>query len=269
MDPDVGTLGLALSGGAILGTAHIGVLQALDEAGVEVTHLAGTSMGAIIATLFAFGVSGKTMQEIAQDLHWRDVTRLSPSRLGLLSMDKLQETLRRRLGDVRLEEASRPLALVATDLSTGEKVVMSEGDAVVAASASACVPGIFIPVERDGRLLVDGALVESLPLSPLVGWGVDRIVAVDAYVGMSFRRPEDLLELLSNALNIALANADRREAARADLVISPDLQGFSSTDLKDIPGLVDAGYRAAKAALRTLTQEEGGDPRGPAPARLA
>ncbi len=268
MDRNVGTTGLALSGGAILGTAHIGVLQALDEGGVEVTHLAGTSMGAIVATLFAFGNTGKAMQEIAMELHWRDVTRLSPSRLGLLSTEKLQETLRRRLGDVRLEESSRPLALIATDVSTGEKVVMSEGDAVVAASASACVPGIFIPVEREGRLLVDGALVEGLPISPLVEWGVDRIVAVDAYVGMSFRRPANLLELLSNAVNIALANADRREAARADLLISPDLRGFSATDLKDVPKLVEAGYRAAKEALGEHTLEEGGGADFPCPAAV-
>ena len=83
--------------------------------------------------------------------------------------------------------------MVATDISSGEKVVMTEGDLALAASASACFPGIFVPVERDGRLLVDGGLVENLPISPLQAWGVDRIVAVDAFLGMTFHRPTKML----------------------------------------------------------------------------
>jgi NTE family protein len=205
------TLGLALSGGAVLGSVHIGVLKALDEAGVRVTHLAGTSMGAIISSLYAFGLSGAEIEAIAEDLRWPDLTRLAPSKLGFLSQDKLQGALRAHLGNVRLEDAPRPLALVALDISTGEKVVMTKGDLATAATASASFPGIFVPVEREGRLLVDGGLLENLPLTPLRAWGVDRIVAVDAYLGMTFHRPGNLLELLTNAVRMILANSARTE----------------------------------------------------------
>ncbi|MBT8395661.1 MAG: hypothetical protein HKO65_14090, partial [Gemmatimonadetes bacterium] len=124
------TLGLALSGGAVLGCAHIGVLQALDEAGVRVTHLAGTSIGALVAAFYASGYSGREIQEIAEGLRWTDLARPSPSRLGLLSQDRLRATLTTRLGDAKIEDTAIQVAMVATDISTGEKVVMTEGDLV-------------------------------------------------------------------------------------------------------------------------------------------
>jgi NTE family protein len=243
------TLGLALSGGAVLGCAHIGVLQAFDEAGIRITHLAGTSMGALVAALYAFGLSGKEIENIAGVLRWPDVTRPSPSRLGLLSQEKLRKTLGQHLGDARVEDAPIPLAVVATDISTGEKVVITEGDVALAASASACFPGIFIPVDWEGRLLVDGGLVENLPLSPLRAWGVDRIVAVDAFLGMTFHRPAGLVELIKNAVDIVLVHASRTQVDEVDVLIAPDLQDFSSTELRDVPGLVKEGYRAALEAL--------------------
>jgi NTE family protein len=243
------TLGLALSGGAVLGCAHIGVLQALDELGIRVTHLAGTSMGALVASFYAFGFSGKELEEIAGELRWPSVTKLSPSRLGFLSQEKLRKTLRSHLGEVRMEDAEIPLAVVATDVSTGEKVVLKEGDLAVAATASACFPGIFIPVELDGRLLVDGGLVENLPISPLQEWGVDRIVAVDAFLGMTFQRPTKLLDLIKNSVDILLVQAARQTVSHADILIAPDLEAFSSTEFKDVPALVRAGYEAAMKAL--------------------
>ena len=245
------TLGLALSGGAVLGCAHIGVLKALDEAGVGITHLAGTSMGALIAVFYAFGFDGARLESIAGELRWPHVTRPSPSRLGLLSQEKLRQTLRRHLGDVRMEDAGIPLAFVTTDISTGEKVILDTGDAIVAASASACFPGIFIPVEWEGRLLVDGGLVENLPFSPLQAWGVDRIVGVDAFLGMTFQRPRRLLDLIKNSVDIVLVQAARQQAPQADLLIAPDLKDFSSTEFRDVPGLVEAGYRAGLEALET------------------
>ena len=246
------TLGLALSGGAVLGCAHIGVLQAFDEAGIEVTHLAGTSMGALVASLYAGGMSGKEIAGITEVLRWPHVTRPSPSRLGLLSQDKLRKTLKAHVGDIRIEDARIPLAMVTTDISSGEKVVLSKGDLALAACASACFPGIFIPVEWEGRLLVDGGLVENLPLSPLRSWEVDRIIGVDAYLGMTFQRPTRMLNLIKNAVDIVLAQASQKGVGNVDVLIAPDLKAFSSTDLKDAPGLVEAGYRAAMEVMDQL-----------------
>lgn len=244
--PDVG---LALSGGAVLGAAHIGVLKVLDEEGISVTHIAGTSMGAVVAAFYAFGFKGGQIGEIAEEFRWPQVTRFSPSRLGILSMDKLMSTLRRHMGSVKMEEAKIPLAVIATDIATGEKVVIREGDLASAVAASACVPGIFVPIEREGRLLVDGGLLENLPVSPLKAWGVDAIIAVDVHVGRRFHRPRNLPEVLSNALDVALANVARERAREAELLIAPDTTSWSRAQTEDIPALIAEGYRAAKAAL--------------------
>lgn len=252
MESDQPTLGLALSGGAVLGCAHIGVLQAFDEAGIRVTHLAGTSIGALVAAFYASGYSGKEIQGIAEGLRWSDLARPSPSRLGLLSQDRLRATLGARLGDSKLGDTEIRTAMVATDISTGEKVVLTEGDLIQAASASSCFPGIFIPVELDGRLLVDGGLTEHLPVSPLKAWGVDRIIAVDAFIGMTFQRPRSLVNLIKNAVDIVLVQGSRQVVQDVDLLIAPDLHMFSSTELKDIPGIVREGYQAAMEALEKL-----------------
>jgi NTE family protein len=243
------TLGLALGGGAVLGAAHIGVLQALEESALEVTHLAGTSMGALVGSLFAFGLTGKEIEALAEELRWPDVTGFLPSRLGLFSMDRLANTLRRHLGEVNVEDARVPLALLAADISTGEKVVMTRGDLATAATASACVPGLFIPIERNGRLLVDGGLLENLPVSPLQAWGVDRIIAVDVHMGRRFHRPRTLPDVLSNSLDMALASAARDRAREADLVITPETSSWSRKQMEDIPALVREGYRAACESL--------------------
>jgi NTE family protein len=253
----ISTLGLALGGGAVLGAAHIGVLQAVEEVGLEVTHVSGTSMGALVATLFASGLSGKEIEALAEDLRWPDITGFSPSRLGLLSMERLESTLRRYVGDARMEAARIPIALVAADISSGEKVVMTRGGLATAAIASACVPGLFVPVEREGRLLVDGGLLENLPVSPLQHWEVDRIVAVDVHMGRRFYRPRNLPEVLSNALDMALASAAHDRAREADLVITPDTTSWSRSEMQDIPALVREGYRSARAVLSWL--EDGGD----------
>jgi NTE family protein len=243
------TFGLALGGGAVLGAAHIGVLQALDEAGVEITHLSGTSMGALVGSLYAFGLSGKEIESLAGELRWPDITGFVPSRLGLLSMDRMEATLRRHLGHTRMEDARIPIALVTADIATGEKVILTEGDLATAATASACVPGLFIPVEREGRLLVDGGILENLPVSPLKEWGVQRILAVDVHMGRRFHRPRNLPELLSNALDMALAHQAQERAREVEILITPDTTSWSRSQMDDIPALVKEGYRAAREKL--------------------
>ncbi len=239
------TLGLALGGGAVLGAAHIGVLKALDEWGVRVTHLAGTSMGALVASLYAAGRSGKEIEALAEGLRWPELTGFSPSRLGLFSVDRLKAFLARHTGVTTLQELPVPLALIATDIGSGEKVIMTRGDLASAAAASACVPGLFIPVEREGRLLVDGGLLENLPVSPLRSWKVERILAVDVHMGRTFHRPRNLPELLGNALDMALANAARQKQDQVDVLITPDTASWSRSEMDDFPALVREGYRVA------------------------
>src|SRR6056297_3269101 len=133
-------IGLALGGGAVLGAAHVGVLKHLHEKQIKIDAIAGTSIGAFVASLYAFGKSPGEIEDIARELNWMDVSKLSLSQHGLLSNKKLGKTLHEVLGDVNIEDADIKLAMIATNISTGEKVVLEKGNLAKAVTASTCIP---------------------------------------------------------------------------------------------------------------------------------
>lgn len=241
--------GLALGGGAILGAAHIGVLKALDEKEIEICAITGTSIGALIAALYAFDIPPDEIEAIALELDWLDVSGFSLSKFGLLSNERLGQTVKEALGEVRFADAAIPLAVVATDIGTGEKVVLKDGDVATAVMASSCVPGIFVPVEMDDRMLVDGGLVENVPLSPLAEMGAEMIIGVDLNAKRKYQRPEDLVDVLANALDIAIDYATRIQTDEADLMIAPQLSAYSRTDVEKVGDIISEGYDVASSIL--------------------
>jgi len=246
------SVGLALGGGAVLGAAHIGVLQALEERDVRIDYIAGTSVGALVGALYAFGFEPDRMAEIAAGMDWLDVSAFEPSRLGLLTNDGLGDLLTRALGDVTFEEALTPLAVVATDIGTGEAVVLDAGSVRDAVLASACLPGLFRPIELDGRLLVDGGLVANVPVDAVRALGAEIVIAVDLIAGRLYRRPEDVVDVLSNAFDIAIHTPARMTLDDADLVIAPQLAAYSGIDPEGTRALMQTGYEEARRALQGL-----------------
>ena len=245
-------VGLALGGGAVLGGAHVGVLRAFEEEGVRVSCLSGTSVGALVAALYAFGVSVRHLEEMVRKLKWLDVSGLALSRYGLLSNRKLGEVIREILGPVKVEMAILPLAIVAADISTGEKVVIREGELETAVMASAAVPGIFVPVERDGRFLMDGGLVENVPVSPLRSMGASLVIGVNLTAKRNYRKPRNIIDLLTNTFDILVNTAVAGQVSQADLTIEPDLAGYDYADMNQVPSLIEEGYRAARQALTSV-----------------
>lgn len=245
-------IGLALGGGAVLGAAHIGVLKALKENDVNIACIAGTSVGAFIGAFFAFGVEWDEIDRIARNLKWLDVSRMSISQYGLLSNSKLGDLLIEHVGDVSFDQAVIPLAMVAADISTGEKVVIREGSISSAAMASSCIPGIFVPVEMNGRLLVDGGIVENVPISPLQEMKVDLIIAVDLNSGLREERPGNIVEVLLRSFNFMLASATRLQIEGADILIQPDLSAFNMYDMDQSGNLFEAGYLEAMKMLKKV-----------------
>src|ERR1043165_2690810 len=206
-------IGLVLSGGGARGAAHIGVLKVLDELHVPIDAIAGTSMGAVVGGLYATGFSAEDIERIVSTLDWQDAFKDRPPRAeltfrrkqedqnflvkfplglrsgnfllpkGLIQGQKLNQTLRKltlpvaRITD--FDQLPTPFRAVATDLETGEAVVMDHGDLTSAVRASLSAPGVFSPVERDGRLLVDGGLSQNLPIDVARSMGVDVLIVVD------------------------------------------------------------------------------------------
>lgn len=249
------SVGLALGGGAVLGAAHVGVLRAADELGVEVNALSGTSIGSFIAALRAFGMDWREVEAVALDLDWLDLTGLTLSQFGLLSNKKFGRIVKDLLGKRRIEESPVPLAIVATDISRGEKVVLNTGDVAEAVMASSCIPGVFKPVEIDGRILVDGVLMENVPASPLLEGGMRPVVCVDLMGGHIFKKPDNIVDLLLNAFYSALKNTTAMQTEETDLMIVPDLGAFSLVDTKQVPELIETGYRESLPLLERFIRK--------------
>ena len=174
-------IGLALGSGSARGLAHIGVLRALKEAGIEVDVVAGTSMGAVIGAVFAAGkLEGLTAK--LQNLDWQSIVALLDPvfpRSGLIDGQRIAEFVRAHVPSARIEDLLLPFAAVATDITNGEQVVATTGDLTEAVRASIAVPGIVTPVRSNGRILVDGGLVNPVPVSVARAMGADLVIAVD------------------------------------------------------------------------------------------
>ncbi|NJN81262.1 MAG: patatin-like phospholipase family protein [Caldilineaceae bacterium] len=247
-----GKIGVALCGGAVLGAAHVGILRAFEEREIHIHCMAGTSIGALVAALYAFGTAVGEIEAIVSALSWLDVTSFVPSKLGLLSNQKLGDVVSEVLGDVRIEDSPMPIAFIAADLRSGEKVLLRRGDVATAVMASACIPGLFTPVEFGDRLLVDGGIVEIVPISPLREMGADYLVGVDLRGEGALAEPQNIVDVLVDTTNIAIATSKRLQLQEADLVIAPRLASYSSLDTDKVAELIRIGYEAALIAMREV-----------------
>lgn len=236
--------GLALGGGAMLGAAHIGVLKAFHEHEQKVDFIAGTSIGALIGALYAFGKSWEEILNILQPIEWMDVSGFTLNRSGILSNKKLGSLIEDELGDVQLEDAKIPLAIVATNIANGEKVVLKEGPLSRAVMASTCIPGVFTPIEWDGTMLVDGGVTDNIPIQPLCEMGADKVIGVDLNAKNQYEKPGNMVEVILNAFHFMLMHASKLNREGADIIIEPDLANFSMLRTGNVSAMVEKGYAA-------------------------
>ena len=260
-------LGLALSGGAARGAAHVGVLKVFEAEGVRVDCVAGTSAGALVGGAYAAGLPIAELEEIARRMRWRDFGRMTLSRLGVQSSARMEEYVRERFPVTRFEELRIPFAAVATDLNTGAAVVMrDEGDVAFAIRASCALPGWYVPVvDGEGRQLVDGGLVANLPSSIARGLGAEVVVAVDVNSeGAKFMSsPTSVVGVLLQSIIVVQRTAVVHQRQAADVVISPSVGHIRWDEMTRADELIAAGAEAARAALPHI--HELLEPEPPAP----
>ncbi|KPQ00058.1 patatin-like phospholipase family protein [Marinobacter sp. HL-58] len=246
-------IGLALGGGAAKGIAHIGALKAFEEEQIQVHYISGTSVGALVASYFAFGRPAESILSICSTLNLSRIINFTLERGGLFSTNAIREMIHRDLGDCRIEDADIPLAICATDIETGEQLVFREGNLADAVCASMAVPGLFVPVEVDGRILVDGGLVENVPISPLEKMGAGIIVAVDLSHVTRYPKPRDTFDVITNAINIGIDFNTRKQLKKADIAVPLDLSAYSLTNNADrVDELFLEGYHPMKKKLRQV-----------------
>jgi NTE family protein len=243
------TIGLALSGGVVRGAAHVGAIAALADAGVRPDLVVGSSAGAVVGALLAAGHDATELQRIVSTMRWSSVARPVPRRLALFDTSPLEAFLDRYLGSLRFEDLLCPFGAVACDLATGERVILDSGPLGPALRASTAIPGAFAPVEIDGRLLVDGGVVDNVPIEAAYAMGADYVIAVDVSAPITDRRPASVLDVLSMASSI-MTKLQERGRRTPDVLIRADLAGLASVG--DIPAMQDRARTAAEEQLPRL-----------------
>jgi len=288
-------LGLALSSGGASGLAHIGVLQVLEENGIEIHAIAGSSMGAYIGALWAAGFSGKAVEELAAEIHdrrqlWKLADPLFPPMKGLFRGHKARAHLERSLGNLRFEDLARPLFVVTVDLDTKERLVLRRGKIAEAVHASCAMPGIVVPVMIEGRRCVDGGVIDPLPVGVLQKFSdVDRVLAVSViptfadveeglcrrdvgpplswwrHAGVTLNGNLNLfargnvVDTFRQSIRAAQIRLAHESCKRADLCLHPE---YIPAHWHDYPGFrrfIDAGRQVATDHLdeiRTMLQPE-------------
>ena len=248
-------VGLALSGGAARGAAHVGVLRVLAEQGVAVDCVAGTSAGALVGGAFAAGIALDDLEEFARGMRWRDFGRITLSKLGVQSNERMEEFIRARFPVTRFEDLRTPFAAVATDLATGAAVVLKgEGDLAFAIRASCAVPGWYLPVtDGEGRQLVDGGVVANLPVRVLKKFDPppDVTVAVDVnYEGAKFLGPpRTAFGVLFQTIMVVQRAISAHEARLADVTLRPRVGHIRWDEMRRADELIRAGRDAALESI--------------------
>ena len=272
-------IGLALSGGAALGLAEIGVIQWMEENHIPVDRVAGTSMGSIIGAMYATGMSPTEIQKFAENIDW-DAAFLPEPTFSDLSYRRKQDRrdflISARLGlkhglsgpngfnpgqgvgllldrialpEYRItnfDELPIPFRCVATDMLSGEAVVLHGGSLAQSVRASMAIPGVFTPVEIDGRVLVDGGLVENIPVETVRDMGVDVVIGVQLRTPPADRTQlETLTGVLTRAVDVMITQNENRSIALAQAKVIVDTKGFTATDYERVKELIQLGYTSA------------------------
>ncbi|MBP6786587.1 MAG: patatin-like phospholipase family protein [Candidatus Promineofilum sp.] len=248
-------VGLALGGGVARGLAHIGVLSVLEKANIPIDCIAGTSMGAIIGAAYSAGLTLDELRGIAARTGWWQVSRPLFSAGGFVTFKHLEAWIEDNIGEFDVRDLAIPFAAIASDLMSGERVVLSQGRLCTAVRASCSVPGFVPPVEQDGRLLVDGGITDNIPADVARLLGADYVIGVDIF--MSALRPR--LGPFSQGIAAieTLVRHAGQGANECDCLIVPAMEGLSYFKFSDYKRLIALGEEATLQQLPTIRQSLG------------
>ncbi len=274
-------VGLALSGGAVRGMAHIGVLKYLEERGVSADFTAGTSAGSLMGAMYAAGFSAEQIERIALEIDWKDIVKSItgvrfprkgialeinwkdivksitgvrfPSK-GLVNTEFLGGIMKEYLGQAKIERLEKPFIAVSVDITGSQVVHLDKGELTSALMASCAIPGIFTPVDRDGLILVDGGVLQNLPTRPLVDRGIKTVIAVDlnAHSDRS-GPPQNIFDIIFRSISMMAREKDEQDGKLAAYWLKPDLSKIGPWEFDKTEELIELGYREAKNVLENAT----------------
>nr|WP_132770309.1 patatin-like phospholipase family protein [Tepidibacillus fermentans] len=245
-------IGLALGSGGARGLAHIGVLRVLEEHNIPIDYISGSSMGSLVGALYANGNDLNMLEKLAIHLKRKYWVDFSVSKLGLVSGEKIKELIRILTHGKNIEDLSIPLAIVATDIENGERVVFREGPIFQAVRASISIPGIFVPETVNGRILVDGGVIDRVPVHAVRDMGADFVIAVDVGLYDSKMKVNSIFDVIAQTIDIMERQNLYHQIIAADYVIRPEVGHNSSISFTNIENIIAEGYRIAKESMNEI-----------------
>lgn len=247
-------IGLALGGGAARGFAHVGVIQALEAAGLKPDLVVGTSAGSLVAALYASGKTPNELQQIAESMEEAAITdwTLPVFSRGMLRGEALARYVAQKVDHKLIEQMPLPLGIVATDLQNGQGVLFRKGDTATAVRASSAVPAVFQPVKISGRDYVDGGLVSPVPVRYAREMGAELVIAVDISSPPEGNTASDALQILLQTFAIMGKSINGFELREADVVVRPPLVGVKSADFSARRKSIEIGRQAMAQLIPEL-----------------
>lgn len=246
-------IGLALSGGVVRGFAHLGVLEVLEEEGIEIDIVGGASAGALIGYCYAAGMRLAALIELTEQINWLRLAQPVWPRSGFVSFAKLEQWLIKLLGDLHFTDLARPFVVMTSDIDTGEAYAITNGRVAPAVRASCSVPGLVEPAELDGRRLVDGAVANNLPTKAVRHLGADYVIGVDILQHAANRRLGPLAAGLA-AMELMLQHSGNG-IDHAQCIITPRLEGQTYINFHQREQLIAFGREAARESLPEIKSE--------------
>ena len=248
-------IGLALSGGAVLGIAHLGAIKVLEENEIEFDIIAGTSAGSLVGAFLAAGYSSDQLYDMAKSISWENIGKITIPKMGLLNSKALENFLIQELGNIDINDLPKTYAAVAVDLTHGKEVVFTKGPVAQAVRASCAIPGIFTPVIKGDQVIVDGGVLNVLPTDVVKDLGADYIISVKLKPSISsIKPPKNIIQIIINSSMLAWGQlADN--APQGNITITPDLSGISPHDFRQADRLFECGRIAALKSIEQIKKD--------------
>lgn len=252
-------LALVLGAGSARGFAHIGVIKALDAAGIRPDLIVGASAGSLVGVFYAAGYTGSQMEDVAMKVRDVDVIDTATnSKRGLIAGEALQKLVNNFVKDKPIEALKIPFIATATNLQTGDAVLLKTGNAGQAVRASSSMPGVFLPMSLNSMELVDGAISSPLPVSIARQMGAELVVAVDVFAPPQNTHAAGIYEIVMQSFEIMGLSLAKLEGQKADVLIKPSVGQFSGTDFNNRAQLIAAGFVAGKQAVEQIRKLQSG-----------